>query len=467
MSPSEAESTISPEQRAKLQQLFAQGNKQMSIAQFDYANDVYFMPCVLADPGNVIYLKTFLANLKKKFGEKKKKGMFSFISGSTVKSAVGSKKPDQTFKAAIEAIKSDPWNTASLLSAGGACDEMGHHESALEYYRAAVDADPNDYESNRACAAALRENALFDEAIGCAVRMLKIKPGDQAAEKLRKDITVEKTIHKGKYAMVDSNQVRETASQMKSGAVAEDQDVMGRPLTYVEQVEKRIKKNPNDIANYIELAQYFYQLADYDKTEEFYLKAVELSKNDPEMEERLLDAQKQKLLSRVRKLKEEFETKRQEATKKEFYAVKEEYDAKNLELSVFRVKRHPANAAYRFEYGMLLIQRSQFKEAIAEFQHAKADVQKKGECLLALGQCFQQIKQFKLAMTHYQEAISEIQDSSENKKKTLYLAMKLAMSLEDYKTAEDYGHQLAAIDFSYKDLGDLLDKVATKRQNNS
>jgi Tfp pilus assembly protein PilF len=67
-------------------------------------------------------------------------------------------------------------------------------------------------------------------------------------------------------------------------------------------------------------------------------------------------------------------------------------------------------------------------------------------------------------MTHYQEAVEAL-EPGENKKRALYLAAKLAFALEDYEKSEKYGHQLAAIDFSYKDLGDLLDKVAEKRNN--
>jgi tetratricopeptide (TPR) repeat protein len=458
MSTESNEPPKNPVNREKLQQLFAHGNKQMSIGSHDYANEM-FIQCVLSDPGNPIYFKSFLANLKKKYGDKKKKGLITFITGSGKK--ILSKKPDQVFKAAVETLKSNPWDVNAFISAGGACEELGHHDVAIEYYKAAVESEPFHLDANRICGAALREIADYDGALACVHRILKAKPGDQDAEKLRKDLTVEKTIHKGKYATGDSSQVRDAAT--KPG-IAEDEDVMGRPLTYLEQVEKRIKKNPNDIANYLELAQYFYQQADYEKSEHYYLQSVQLSKNSPDLTERLLDTQKQKLHAKVLALKEEFEKIREESIKTEFYKTKEEYDAKNLELARHRIQYHPNHAGYHFEYGVLLQQRKQIKEAITEFQLAKTEVTRKGECLLALGQCFQLIKQAKLAMTHYQDAVVSLPDG-EHKKKALYLAAKLAFELEDYGKSEEYGLQLAAIDFSYKDLGELLDKVNQKRHN--
>ncbi len=395
---------------------------------------------------------------------KKKKGVLSFLSG-TAKKATSSKKPDQIFKASIAAIQVNPWDADAFLAAGNACAELGYHDVSVEYYRAAVEAEPASVEANKICAAALREIAAFDEAKACVLRILKVKPGDFEAKKLFNDLETLKTIHKGKYQSGDSNQVREAGNAQSAGPIADDEDAMGRKLTYVEQVERRIKKNPNDLANYVELAQHFYQGGDYERAEAYFVKVVEISENASDMVERLLDTQKQKFHAQVLALKEEFEKTRQEATKNEFFHAKERYDAKNLELAIHRIKFHPNHTGYRYEYGMMLFQQKQYKEAIAEFQQAKSDLMRKGDCFLMLGQCFQQIKQFRLAMNQYEEAIEALTDESESKKKALYLAVKLSMALDDYETAENYGHQLAAIDFSYKDLGELLDKVAQKRHN--
>ena len=491
MSTPPPESNLSPADRERLQKLYNHGSQQMLKASFDYANTM-FTQCVLGDPGNVAYFKTFLANLKKKYGDKKKKGMFSMFSGSNIKKTVA-RKPEQVLQAGVEALAANPWDAATLLAMGGVCVELGHHDVAIECYRAAVESEPGNYEANHTCCMALREIAAFDEAIACAYRMLKIKPNDQVAGKLVKDITVERTIHKGKYAMGDSQQIRDTVAAMKAPDT-DGEDVMGRPLTYVEQVEKRIKKNPTDLANYMELAQYFYQGGDYEQAEKYYTETVKLTKSEqPDMIERLLDAQKQKFAAKIvslpedaRKFKEkalelkaQFEKQKTAAIRDEFYKTKEKYeqakkeletiqqdfDQKNMELARHRIKFHPAHAGYHFEYGELLRKNGEIKEAIAEFQLAKADVSRKGDCLFNLGQCFEHIKQFKLAMSHYQEAIAELADTDENKKEALYLAAKLALELNDEATAEKYGHKLAAIDFSYKDVGDLLDKVAQKRNN--
>ena len=107
-----------------------------------------------------------------------------------------------------------------------------------------------------------------------------------------------------------------------------------------------------------------------------------------------------------------------------------------------------------------------YPEAIQQLQIAKNDPRRKGACLLVLGQCFQRIEQYRLAMNHYESAIQEIPDrDAENKKKALYFAGRLAMALKDIAAAEKHLTTLAGLDFTYKDISALLDKVAKLREN--
>ena len=450
-----ADSMVSPEQRKRLQQLFARGNEAMTKKNYEYA-DFYFTDCVLQDPSNLIYAQSFLFNLRKKFGEKKKTTRSLIAAGKQM--AIDAKKPESLFKVGIETLKSNPWDIETLISTGRACENLGYLETAIAYYQAAVDADPDHAGANLACSDALRENADFDGALACLYRIQKQQPENRDVRKLIHDLSAEKAIHKGKYAKGDSRSTVES----EGVAVPDDEDVMGRTLTEEAQIERRIAKNPQDTANYIELAQWYSKHLDLAKAEETYARAVEVSQNAPDMVEHFLETQKKRLHAETLRLKEEYETNLHEEVKSVFFDTRSQYEAKSMELALHRIKCFPKHAGYRYDYGMLLQKSGQVKDAIAEFQLAKEELSRKGDCLLALGQCFQMIRQHKLAMTHYQEAVSAL-EPGESKKKALYLAMKLAFAIEDYEQAELYGHQLAAIDFSYRDLGDILEQIAQQR----
>jgi tetratricopeptide (TPR) repeat protein len=452
-----ADLTISPEKRKKLQELFVRGNEQMTKGGYEYADKIYFTECVLQDPANKMYAQTFLANLRKKFGEKKKTSRSFIAAGKTM--VVDGKKPESLFKAGIETLKSNPWDIETLISVGKACEALGGLESAVVYLQAAVDADPDHVGANHACCAVLREVADYDGAIACVKRILKRQPDDRDAKTLLTNLSAERTIHKGKYAQGE-------AQAVETKEMTDSVDVMGRPLTVVEQIERRIAKNPQDTANYLELAQWYSNESDLVQAEECYARAVKVSKNAPEMVERLLETQKKRLHRESLRLKEEYEKSPQEDQKSVFFAARNEYDVKSMELAKHRVQHYPSHTGFRYDYGVLLQKSGQVKEAIAELQLAKAEPTRLGDCLLALGQCFQMIKQYKLAMTHYHDAVQAL-EAGENKKKALHLAMKLAFTLEDYDLAESYGHQLAAIDYSYRDLGDMLKQISNAKAEQS
>jgi tetratricopeptide (TPR) repeat protein len=120
----------------------------------------------------------------------------------------------------------------------------------------------------------------------------------------------------------------------------------------------------------------------------------------------------------------------------------------------------------RYEFGRRLLLARRHVEAIAELQVAKKEPRRTGPALLALGQCFQQIRQYRLAMSHYESAIEAIPDrDGENKKRALYMAGRLAMTLKDLDAAEKHLTAVAGLDFGYQDVGVMLGRIANLRQN--
>ena len=64
--------------RQRLQQFFERGKQSFERNDFAYAHEM-FAQCVVDDPGNLVYLQHFRANLQKKHGERKKGGAFAAL----------------------------------------------------------------------------------------------------------------------------------------------------------------------------------------------------------------------------------------------------------------------------------------------------------------------------------------------------------------------------------------------------
>src|SRR5262249_28497844 len=57
--------------RQRLQAAFDHAQRCFEKGEYDYASDLYTQ-CVTGDPGNLIYLQHFLANLSQKYGNNKR-----------------------------------------------------------------------------------------------------------------------------------------------------------------------------------------------------------------------------------------------------------------------------------------------------------------------------------------------------------------------------------------------------------
>ena len=147
-------------------------------------------------------------------------------------------------------------------------------------------------------------------------------------------------------------------------------------------------------------------------------------------------------------------------TRNEYKQLRMTVIEKELDVYSNRCERYPNNLIFRYE----LAQRYQWKgdigEAIKQYQIAVHDPRKRGKCLINLGECFRAIKQFHLAMDHFEQAVQEIPDrDQEEKKLAYYRAGTLAMGLKDLAKADKYLTTLASMDYTYRDTSDLLERL--------
>ncbi len=194
---------------------------------------------------------------------------------------------------------------------------------------------------------------------------------------------------------------------------------------------------------------------EYAKAEEVFARAYEVSDEDADVRERWEDAQ-------LRRLRKKISQTEDEQTKQK---LRQEFNRKELEIYQNRCRRYPNNLAFKYDLGLRYQRSGQYNEAIKEFQLARNDPRRKGLCMLALGRCFEKVKQYRLAMSHYESAIEEIPGrDAANKKDALHRAGKLSLALEDLEAAEKHLTNLAGLDFGYRDVSEILEKIAALRK---
>lgn len=450
---------LSPAVRQRLQASFTHGNNALSKGDFDYAIEL-FGPCVLTDPGNQVYVGALLSALQRKYNNNKKGSSFAMIKGAgsktALKAAQTKKDAAGIFKNGLEVLKLNPWDAGALTAMAEACEAQELEGCQLIYLKVALDADPKNPDLNRRMALALARQGRYDDAILCWTRVKQARPNDIEAAKAIGDLTVEKTISKGRYEEAESTKEVRQEAQADAG-----------PATTPERaLEKAIAKNPQDVSNYVQLAERHLAAERLDEAEKVYQQAVEVSGNDVSIREQLEDLQLRRMRDRLAVAERRYQQDRANEEHKQVFAkLRSELAKQELSYYTTRVDRYPTRLDLKYELGRRLQSTGNHAEAIKQYQQALGDLQRKAQVSLYLGMCFYKIKQPKLAMRYFSDAAQELtaERNPNERKEAIYCAGVLARELKDYDTADKFLTELAGIDFGYRDVAQQLDKLNAER----
>ena len=449
-----------------LQQCFEQGSKVSASGNYDYATQM-FTQCVTGDPANLLYTQNFISNLQKKYNNNKTGAKLAGMRSAGAKTAVKKSSVSKDWLGVItnglKVLELNPWDTAALADMAQACDQLKFDEAQIVYLKAALDADIKDPEVNRLLGRALGRQGQFDQAIACWMRVQQAKPNDEEARRSIANLTVEKTIHKGGYEEAESS----TQVMVDKQQQAERQGRAGGTASPEEQLEKRLKKDPANMSLYLELADLHSKEERFEQAVEVLNRGLQASGGAVEMRERLEDAElrraRHQLAIAEKKAKGE-ETPEAKALYQQMWT---ELNNKELEVYRNRSDRYPNNLGFKYELGVRLQRAKNYQEAIKVLQECRSDPKRKGQVFFYLGVCFESIKQYKLALSNYEQAIEALSEREiDQRKLAIYRAGSLAMDrLKDWETAEKHLTTLAGMDFSYKDVGERLDKLPGLRED--
>jgi len=447
-------------QRKRFQKLFDHASKQAATNNFDYATELLGQ-CVLGDQNNTAYWQSFLGNLRKKYKDNKKGAKLAAIRTrahwATVKKCQVRKDWEGVFKHGLDVLKLNPWDTSTLMAMAAAGEAIELDEVPLVFLHMAREAAPNDVELNRAAGRSLRIRRQHDQAIACWRRVLELRGSDEEAQHQIGELMTEKVIHKGGYENATSSSDVKTNHEEEPAA---SETVVRHEASPQQKLQRAILDNPDDPAPYLELAEFLCDSEDYGKAIEVLAKGYEASGNAADVLERLEDVQLRDLRKKLHGLEREYKKTGSAEVKQEWNDLRREFDLKSLERTKHLAERYPNNLGYEFDLGMAHQRVGQHKEAIEHYQKARSDPRRKGECLLHLGQCFHHISQLRLAADCFDAALAEISGQNPDLlKDALYCAGKLSLETKNLEKAEKQLTELAGLDFGYKDVPALLDKV--------
>lgn len=459
---SAASAALPPAERARLAQCFQRGT-QAAPTNADYAIDMFSL-CVAGDPGNAIYLQSLMVTLRKKYAGKKAGGLAGLFGGGgrgLKKLALNAQWRD-VIKQGVEIIKTNPTDHSCLLAMAEACGNLMLVDAQNVYLRAALDAAPGDAEVNRQCARFAANQGHFDQAIECWRRISKLKGLAEEAEREIARLSVEKTISAGQGMM------GRAPAGGKAGAAAATPEAAAPGASRLTQLKQAIRDNPAAIDSYLELADLLEREGTIAEAEQVLAKALAASGNEIRVREHVEDRQLRWARHKVMIAEKRLETEDTPDIRASLEKLKAAQLKQEIDIYAARSARYPENLTWKYELAMRLKSAGNYAEAIRLFQDVMKDVGRKGAVSLELGECFQKIKQYDLAMRNYQEAVDVLTDrQAELRKRALYRAGVLAAGLNDVDAARKHLQALAGLDFGYRDVAQRLDKLSPVKDKGS
>ncbi len=446
--------------RQRLQKLFEHGQRCAEKQDHDYANEL-FSQCVVEDPGNLIYLQTFLANLQNKYGDNKKGAKLAGLKikshRSTLTKAKGKGDWPTAWKAACAALACNPWDTTTLLELASAYAEIGCDETQLACLRWALNVDPKSAEVNRHAAIALQRIGQFDQAIACWQRVEQAKPHDEEALQAISRLSVEKTIHDGGY----ESSLHKTD---QAGSADDQEESVSSPE---ERARNALADDPANIENYLHLADILIYESRFDEVEQLLEQGHNAAGGgDLRIRERSEDLQLCRMHQQVAIAEQQVQHQPTDENRQLLQNLRKQANQVELEVYAAKSDRDPGNTRLKFELGLRQKQAGKIRDAITTLQTARDDPKRKALVLLELGECFQKIEQYKLALSNYELSIEACEEpDSEVRRLALYRAGVLSTGLRELDRAERHLTDLASLDFGYRDVADRLDKINQLRNS--
>ncbi|MEW4454034.1 hypothetical protein AB1L30_15280 [Bremerella sp. JC817] len=468
----EADYEVSPALRKRLQQLFDHANQLMSKPKydFDYAHSL-LAECCKGDPANLFYVEKMLENLDRKFKGKKKGSLFSgFGSKSGFKKALAAKKWKEVLAEGVELLKSNPYDSVTLRGMVDACEAMRYHEVGLRYMKNAMDGSPGDMEVMRHCARYLGRVGQFDQAISLWHFIEEKKRGDDEANKMISQLTIDRERRAQGLATVTNRIDPADAAKIRRRPAAqngeESDGIQERPAMKIELNEKqklkaKIEADPDSQENYMKLIDLWCDEGKFFEADKVIKEAFSHFGESMELIEKREDVS-------IRKARHRYRMAEQQAAENATPQVLElvetaKNDLSRLELDVYnkRSERHPGDVSLKYELALRLKRVGNFEEAEKLFDEVcEADEKLLAICYLGKGECLQARKKYVTAMEIYEEALNYADNlSSERLKLLLYRAGVLAQGLKEWTSATAYLKRLQKMDADYKDVSRRLDKL--------
>jgi tetratricopeptide (TPR) repeat protein len=474
---------LTAEQRLAAAKQFERANQVIAHGDHDYAVQLLFNCCRI-DPGNPTYRQLLRHNQKLKYKNNGRgqplAGLRSLRSKWRLRGALRRLDPLAALVEAESVMMRNPWDRSAHLQMAQAFDDLGLLNLAVWTLEQIRGLYPQDHRVNRPLARLFEKRGNFTQAIALWDLIRKAVPHDVEAQHKVKDLAASATIAKGRYEEAVSGDaptpllgaLQETEAQHAAAEGTEAAVTLpAEPASSVPMPRElahlagRVQANPNNHTAFLQLAAYHRRNDHLDDARATLTQGLAATGNHFELALEMADLDIEPFRRDLAVAEERLRKNPDSAELLHIRAgLVKEISARELDYFRQRADRFPTDVAARFEMALRLMRVGQADEAIRELQNIRNDPRFHGKVLYYLGICFKQRKNWRLAQRNLEEALPQLNGASDTamRKEALYQLAVGCAEAGDLPHAVDLACDLVNLDFSYKNISELLDNWQAK-----
>jgi tetratricopeptide (TPR) repeat protein len=466
-----------PESRRIAAERFGRAEQVIASGNYDYAIQLLLTCCKL-DPRNFHFRQILRRTQKAKYKNNLRGSRLAFLTTVRTRAKLKSAKRSRDYVKVLEhgeqLLSKNPWDVSAQMDMAEAADALGLLDHAVFLLDQARQKNPKDATLNRALARLFEKRGAFSQAIALWQLVKEVAPDDVEAQHKAKDLAASETIARGGYtgsgekAPTTNGAARPGSKSNLTGTGSEPApEPPDRVTREAAPILARLDTNPTDPHLYLQLATVYRRGNQPDRARAVLEQGLGPTSNDfrlvLELTEMDLEVYRHNLAIVNKKIAaadggEEDARHTPDDLKRIRGKLIKEIASREIEVLRTRADRFPNDPNHRMELGIRLMETDRLDEAISELQQARKDPRYLWRAALYLGLCFKKRNNWKLAERNFEEARAQLPpNEEEGRKEVLFHLASGAADAGELQKAIDLGHDLANLDFGYRDIGKLLD----------
>ncbi|MFT5080052.1 MAG: tetratricopeptide (TPR) repeat protein [Bacteroidia bacterium] len=431
-------------------------DESMRRRNFDFAVDLYrSLLDINPDLGEA---RAGLRQAVRKRAERKKRGLFSKAGGAIplgrAKAMAKVKKFDGAVKALEDYLSGNPTDEAGNLMLGQMLEAAGHNKSAFAVYAFLAEIAPKNVQG-------LKQAGFLAQRVGEPMRAIEYfeaalaaDPRDQEAIKARKNLSAEAALQQtgldnvahSRDALKDKDDTKRLEQRQRRHRTPEElrEEVTG--------LEATLAETPSDPELLLRIGGLYKDLRDWPAALEFHERALEYRRDDYDLECTVADLG-------VRALKKQIAAAGKAGDEAKADRLEKKLAEHEVQDFQRRVVRRPGDMSLRLGLGKRLMRGGELNLALGEFQKAHGDSRVGGEALFLMARCFHEKGVLDIARKEYERALEGCRGVDDRAKEILYNLGLISEAEGDPESARGAFIRIYEVDISYRDVAEKMEAL--------